>query len=139
MRATLVWGRVAWELCRLHYVTVNKARIHKARIMKLTIPVLALALSSLAPTAYAETVVINDRYIVCKDQVRGYFYRDSSRRTVFDVRWSDWSVRYLCEEEYDQTRVKAASLNFALQLDGASSLDFAEFLSGEGLGQCEAF
>ncbi|WP_299610805.1 hypothetical protein [uncultured Tateyamaria sp.] len=100
---------------------------------------LALVLSLFATSAVADLIVINGRYIVAKDSVRGYFYRQSDQRTVFDVRWNDWSTQYRCEDEYDRSRVEAASLNLVLQIGDARAMDFADFLESEGFVDCEKF
>ena len=89
---------------------------------------LALGFALLASSATAELIVINDRYIVAKNEVRGYFYRDRDKLTVFDIRWSEWSTQYRCQDKYDRTRVTAASLNFVVKMKDALSLDFGEFL-----------
>lgn len=100
---------------------------------------LAVMFSFFASSAFAELIVINGRYIVPKEAIRGYFYRESDQRTVFDIRWSDWSTQYRCEDLYDRTRVQAASLNFVLQIGEASALDFGEFLESEGFADCAKF
>ncbi|GGX54188.1 hypothetical protein GCM10007385_22990 [Tateyamaria omphalii] len=100
---------------------------------------LAVALSLLATSAMADLIVINGRYVVAKDSVRAYFYRQRDDRTVFDVRWSDWSTQYRCNDEYDGTRVEAASLNLVLQIGDARALDFGDFLDSEGFEGCEKF
>ncbi|MGL4238050.1 hypothetical protein [Tabrizicola sp.] len=87
----------------------------------------------------AEFVVINQRYVVSKETIRGYFYRDGEKQIVFDVRWSDWSTQYRCQNAYDETKVEAASLSLAVKLKEASTLDFGEFLEGEGFTACEKF
>jgi hypothetical protein len=87
----------------------------------------------------ADFVVINERYIVAKDSIRGYFYRESEKEIVFDIRWSDWSTQYMCQNAFDETQVKAASLNFAIQLQEASAIDFGEFLEAEGFTACKKF
>ncbi len=107
--------------------------------MKLRLSALVVVFSLLGSSAWAEMIVINGRYIVPKESVRGYFYRESDQHTVFDIRWSDWSTQYRCQDAYDQTRVMAASLNFIIQLDDASSLDFQDFLDGEGFTNCSKF
>lgn len=105
--------------------------------MKLTGLSLILLLS--ASSVAADLIVINDRYVVAKDDIRGYFYRDGSKLTVFDIRWSDWSTQYRCQDEYDSASVTAASLNFVVQMKDALSLNFAEFLKGEGFTDCQKF
>ncbi len=90
-------------------------------------------------SAFADMIVVNGRYIVAKESIRGYFYRQSDQRTVFDVRWSDWSTQYRCEDPYDRTRVEAASLNLVLQLGEARSVDFQDFLNTEGFVECTKF
>ncbi len=100
---------------------------------------LTLFFTIFASSAFADLIVINDRYMVAKDDVRGYFYRDRDRLTVFDIRWSDWSTQYRCQDQYDRTRVTAASLNFVLQMKEAQSMDFATFLEGEGFTDCKKF
>lgn len=99
----------------------------------------ALILCLQASGALADMIVINGRYVVHKEEVRGYFYRQSDQKTVFDIRWSDWSTQYRCDDTYDQTRVLAASLNFALQLDESDQLDFGDFLEREGFSGCAKF
>ncbi len=96
-------------------------------------------LGLLTTSAFADMVVINDRYVVAKDTVRGYFYRDRDRKTVFDIRWSDWSTQYRCNDTYDRTQVQAAMLNFALQMDKASAMDFQIFLDEQGFTDCAKF
>ncbi len=100
---------------------------------------LTLFFTIFASSAFADLIVINDRYMVAKDDVRGYFYRDRDKLTVFDIRWSDWSTQYRCQDQYDRTRVTAASLNFVLQMKEAQSMDFATFLEGEGFTDCKKF
>lgn len=100
---------------------------------------LSIVFAICASSAAADLIVINDRYIVAKDDVRGYFYRDRDRLTVFDIRWSDWSTQYRCQDEYDRDRATAASLNFVVQIKDALSLDFAKFLEGEGFADCKKF
>ncbi len=100
---------------------------------------LAIAFSLCASGASANLIVINDRYVVAKDSIRGYFYRDRNRLTVFDIRWSDWSTQYRCQDTYDRARVTAASLNFALKVKDALSLDFGDFLTEEGFSDCQKF
>ena len=107
--------------------------------MKLKISALAVVLSLLASNAFAEMIVINGRYVVPKDSIRGYFYRQSDQKTVFDVRWSDWSTQYRCKDLYDRTRVLAASLNFVIQVGEASALDFNDFLDSQGFAECAKF
>lgn len=107
--------------------------------MTFKLATVAVAFSLLATSAQAELIVINGRYVVAKDSVRGYFYRRNSQQTVFDVRWSDWSTQYKCDDDYDLTRVEAASLNLVLQIDEARSLDFKDFLESEGFAGCEKF
>ena len=109
--------------------------------MKFKFPALTVVFSLLASSALAEMIVINGRYVVPKDSVRGYFYRkgQSEKLTVFDVRWSDWSTQYRCQDRYDETRVEAASLNFVLQLSEARSLDFKDFLDSQGFAECSKF
>jgi hypothetical protein len=92
-----------------------------------------------ATSAAADHLVVNDRFIVAKDDVRGFFYRDGNRQTVLDIRWSDWSIKYRCNDEYDRDRVKAAMLNLVLQLDEARDLSFPDFLASEGFDGCESF
>ena len=99
---------------------------------------LTLALAVMGGAAAADMIVINGRYVVAKQDIRSYFYRDG-RATVFDVRWSDWSTRYKCQDEYDKAKVLAASLNLTLQLKDATDLDFGDFLSGEGFSDCQKF
>ena len=89
--------------------------------------------------AAADHIVINGRYIVAKADVRGYFYRQRDGSTVFDIRWSDWSTRYRCADNYDTARVAAALGNLALQLAEATTLDYVAFLEGEGFAGCEQF
>lgn len=105
--------------------------------MKLT--GLSLVLAVFASSAAADLIVINGRYMVSKDEVRGYFYRDRDKLTVFDIRWSEWSTQYRCKDEYDRESVTAASLNFVIQMKDALSLDFGEFLEGEGFTDCKKF
>ncbi|MCV3271003.1 hypothetical protein [Roseobacter sinensis] len=93
----------------------------------------------LASSAWADLIVINGRYVVPKESVRGYFYRQSNQQMVFDIRWSDWSTQYRCDDEYDQTRILAASLNFVMEVDEADALDFGEFLEGQGFNGCAKF
>ena len=100
---------------------------------------LALALTLVATSAVADLIVINGRYIVPKDGVRGYFYRQGDDRTVFDVRWSEWSTQYRCDDVYDRSRIEAAALNFVLQITDARALDFADFLETEGFSNCAKF
>ena len=107
--------------------------------MKFKFPVLAVVFSLFASGASAEMIVINGRYVVSKDSIRGYFCRQSNQQTVFDIRWSDWSTQYRCQDRYDKTRVKAASLNFVIQLSEASALDFKDFLDNEGFAECSQF
>ncbi|MEM6589314.1 MAG: hypothetical protein AAF641_12770 [Pseudomonadota bacterium] len=83
-------------------------------------------------------IVVNGRYIVAKDEIRGYFYRDG-RATVLDIRWSDWSTQYKCADDYDRARVQAAMLNLSLRLQDARSVDFGEFLQDEGFSDCGRF
>ena len=105
-------------------------------IMPIRLSVWTVFLSLLATNAFADMVVINDRYVVAKDTVRGYFYRDRDRKTVFDIRWSDWSTQYRCDDTYDRTRVQAAMLNFALQMDKTNAMDFQMFLEDQGFSGC---
>lgn len=105
--------------------------------MKLT--GLTLVFAIFASSAVAELIVINDRYIVAKDDLRGYFYRDRNKVTVFDIRWSDWSTQYRCQDEYDPDSVTAASMNLVLRIKDALSLDFGEFLESEGFTDCQKF
>ena len=107
--------------------------------MKLKLAALAFVCSLFATGASAEMIVINGRYVVPKDTVRGYFYRQSNQQMVFDIRWSDWSTQYRCQDEYDKARVLAASLNFTIQIGKSSALDFGEFLKSEGFAGCEKF
>lgn len=100
---------------------------------------LAIALSLCASAAQADMVVINGRYVIAKQDVRGYFYRQRDDRMVFDVRWSDWSTQYRCSDTYDRSRVEAAALNLILKLEDARALDFGEFLTSEGFADCEKF
>ncbi|WP_299674958.1 hypothetical protein [uncultured Roseobacter sp.] len=99
----------------------------------------AMVLSIFASGAAAEMVVINGRYIVAKESIRAYFYRERDNRVVFDVRWSDWSTQYRCEDTYDRAEVTAASLNLVLELGQTSALDFEEFLEAEGFTNCAKF
>lgn len=105
--------------------------------MKLT--AISLAFALIASGAAADLIVINDRYVVAKDDVRGYFYRDNNKLTVFDIRWSDWSTQYRCQNEFNRVGVTAASLNLVVQIKDALSLDFGEFLEGEGFTDCQKF
>ncbi|SHH92539.1 hypothetical protein [Marivita hallyeonensis] len=100
---------------------------------------LALLTSITATGAVAEMIVVNGRYVVPKDTVRGYFYRQSDQRMVFDVRWSDWSTQYRCDDEYDQDRILAASLNLNLKINSATDVDFEDFLKAEGFTGCAKF
>ncbi len=100
---------------------------------------IATALTLCASAAVADMVVINGRYVVAKEDVRGYFYRERDQTTVFDVRWSDWSTRYRCSDAYDRFGVEAAALNLVLKLQDARALDFGEFLTSEGFAECEKF
>ncbi|WP_147108934.1 hypothetical protein [Tateyamaria sp. syn59] len=100
---------------------------------------LAITLCLVATTGLADMIVINGRYIVPKDGVRGYFYRQSDDRTVFDIRWSEWSTQYRCDDDYDRSRVEAAALNFVLQIADARALDFGDFLESEGFANCAKF
>ena len=100
---------------------------------------LSLIFSIFASSVAADMIVINGRYMVAKNDVRGYFYRDSDGLTVFDIRWSDWSTQYRCQDEYDRDSVTAASLNFVVQMKDAQFLDFGEFLEGEGFTDCRKF
>ena len=105
--------------------------------MKLTL--LSIAFALCASSAAADLSVINERYIVARDDVRGYFYRENGKLTVFNIRWSDWSTKYRCQDEYDRTRVTAALLNLAIQMKDAVSLDFGEYLESEGFIDCKKF
>lgn len=107
--------------------------------MKRKILGLTILFAIFASEAIADLVVINGRYIVAKEDARGYFYRDRDKLTVFDIRWSDWSTQYRCDDQYDRERVTAASLNFVIQIKDAMSLDFGEFLEGEGFTNCQKF
>jgi hypothetical protein len=107
--------------------------------MKLKLPLLAAVFSLFATSAMAEMIVINGRYMVQKDQVRAYFYRERGKTVVFDVRWSDWSTQYRCQDKYDKPEVMAASLNFALKVGEQKSLDFLEFLKDQGFRGCKQF
>lgn len=107
--------------------------------MKSKFPALAVTLSLLATGVSAEMIVINGRYVVAKESIRGYFYRQNNQQTVFDVRWSDWSTQYRCEDLYDRTVVQAAALNFVLQIGEANSLDFGDFLEDQGFSGCAKF
>ncbi|MEM9577584.1 MAG: hypothetical protein AAF999_11295 [Pseudomonadota bacterium] len=107
--------------------------------MKVRVFGLALICALFASVAKAELMVINGRYVVAKEDIRGFFYRDRDGRTVFDVRWSDWSTRYQCQDAYDRTRVTAASLNLVIQVSDALSLDFGDYLAGEGFTECQKF
>ncbi len=107
--------------------------------MKFRFPALAVVFSLFASSALAEMVVINGRYIVSKDSVRGYFYKKNDQQTAFDVRWDDWSTQYECNNEYDEAKVMAASLNFVIQLSESKSMDFSDFLDSEGFENCEKF
>ena len=107
--------------------------------MTFKFPAWAVVFSLFATSAFAELIVINGRYVVPKDSVRGYFYRERDQNTVFDIRWSDWSTQYRCQDPYDRARVMAASLNFVLQIKDAQSLDFQEFLDNEGFADCAKF
>lgn len=107
--------------------------------MPANLSTLALVMGLFGTTAMADMVVVNGRYVVPKDTIRGYFYRQSDQRTVFDVRWSDWSTQYRCSTAYDRTVVQAALLNFVLQLKDATSLDFGDFLESEGFEDCRKF
>lgn len=109
----------------------------KERQMKLK--ALSLVFAVCASSAAADLIVINDRYVVPKEDVRGYFYRDRDSLTVFDIRWSDWSTQYRCADEYDRASVTAASLNLVVQMKDALSLDFGEFLESEGFTDCRKF
>ncbi|MEO0371764.1 MAG: hypothetical protein AAF231_09940, partial [Pseudomonadota bacterium] len=90
--------------------------------MQYILTAIALILSTFTTAAKADTIVVNGRYIVAKEDIRGYFYRDG-RATVFDIRWSDWSTQYKCADEYDRTRIEAAMLNLSLRLEDARSVD----------------
>jgi hypothetical protein len=105
--------------------------------MKLTL--LSIAFALCASSAAADLIVINERYIVARDDVRGYFYRENGKLTVFNIRWSDWSTKYRCQDEYDRTKVTAALLNLAIQMKDAVSLDFGEYLESEGFIDCKKF
>ncbi|MFT5785355.1 MAG: hypothetical protein ACI9KK_000701 [Ascidiaceihabitans sp.] len=107
--------------------------------MKFKFFTLTIIFSLFASIATAEMIVINGRYSVAKDSVRGYFYRQSNKQTVFDVRWSDWSTQYKCQDIYDDTKVMAASLNLAIQIGEARSLDFKEYLASQGFEGCSKF
>ena len=107
--------------------------------MRLKFAGLAIVLSVFATSAAADLMVINGRYMVAKEDIRGYFYRDRGKQTVFDIRWSDWSTQYRCADEYDQDRVLAASLNFVIQIKEARSMDFGAFLDSEGFLDCQKF
>lgn len=107
--------------------------------MKLRYAALAVVFSLFAANASAEMIVINERYVVPKDSIRGYFYRQNDQRTVFDVRWSDWSTQYRCEDTFDMTRVTAASLNLVIKIGEARALDFNDFLESEGFSGCSKF
>lgn len=89
--------------------------------------------------AAAEMIVINGRYTVAKDSVRGYFYRQSNKQTVFDVRWSDWSTQYKCQDTYEDTKVMAASLNLVIKIGENRALDFKDFLDSQGFEDCSKF
>ena len=107
--------------------------------MKLKFSAVAVAFSLFASGAQADMIVVNSRYVVAKDTIRGYFYRQNNKQTVFDVRWSDWSTQYRCDDDYDLTRVEAASLNLGLQIAEARSLNFKDFLESEGFVGCKKF
>lgn len=107
--------------------------------MKLKPTLLAVLFSLTATSAMAEMIVIDGRYIAQKDQVRAYFYRERGKNVVFDVRWSDWSTQYRCQDTYDKPKVLAASLNFALKVEEQRSLDFGEFLKDQGFRGCKKF
>ncbi|MGZ2259883.1 hypothetical protein [Roseobacter sp. A03A-229] len=107
--------------------------------MKIRLLAMAVGASLLASSVQAEMIVINGRYIVAKEAVRGYFYRENTQKTVFDVRWSDWSTQYRCEDTYDRSRIEAASLNLVLKIGEASFLDFEGFLESEGFVGCTKF
>ncbi len=66
--------------------------------MKLT--GLSLVFAVFASSAAADLIVINDRYMVAKGDVRGYFYRDADKLTVFDIRWGEWSRFFGWNEPY---------------------------------------
>lgn len=110
-------------------MTAMKAK-HLALVAALLLP---------ASTAAADHIVVNGRYIVAKADIRGYFYRERDQSTVFDVRWSDWSTRYRCDDAYDTAQVEAATGNLVLGLAGATSIDFGRFLEREGFIGCERF
>lgn len=107
--------------------------------MKRKCSVLAVMFCLLGSALQAEMIVINGRYVVAKEDVRGYFYRQSNQKTVFDVRWSDWSTQYRCEDRYDRSRVEAAALNLVLEIAEVRALDFQDFLESEGFAGCEKF
>ncbi len=107
--------------------------------MKSKLPALTVVFSLFASSALAEMIVINERYIVPKDSIRGYFYRQSDELTVFDISWSDWSTQYRCQDIYDGTKVMAASLNLVIAISEARALDFKEFLDGQGFMACSKF
>lgn len=107
--------------------------------MKRKLTLLAAVFSLFATSAMADMIVINGRHMAQKDQVRAYFYRERGKNVVFDVRWSDWSTQYRCEDTYDKPKVMAASLNFAMQIDEQRSLDFLEFLKDQGFRGCKQF
>ena len=109
--------------------------------MRRILVAMALMMTGLASAAHADLIVVNGRYIVEKDSVRAYFYRQRGQefQTVFDVRWSDWSTQYRCRNTYDQTLVLAASLNLVSEIKQSDVIDFGEFLTGQGFRDCEKF
>lgn len=107
--------------------------------MKVNFSILSVVFSLFTTSAQADMIVINGRYIVPKDSIRGYFYRRGEQHTVFDIRWSDWSTQYRCQDQYDKARVEAAALNFVIQIGEARSLDFKDFLDAEGFRECTKF
>ncbi|MFT5797310.1 MAG: hypothetical protein ACI84R_001368 [Candidatus Azotimanducaceae bacterium] len=107
--------------------------------MKFKFLTLTAVFSLFSSMAAAEMIVINGRYTVAKDSVRGYFYRQSNKQTVFDVRWSDWSTQYKCQDTYEDTKVMAASLNLVIKIGENRALDFKDFLDSQGFEDCSKF
>ena len=107
--------------------------------MSFKLPSLAVIFTLVASTAFADMIVVNERFIVAKDSIRGLFYRDSNRLTVLDIRWSDWSTKYRCQTDYERARATAAMLNMRLDLEDADAIDFGDFLESEGFKDCKRF
>lgn len=107
--------------------------------MKLKIFALFAVFVVYSQNAYAEMIVLEGRYITQKDEIRGYFYREKGKRVVFDIRWGEFSTKFRCQDEYDKAQVKAASLNFVLQVTESRALDLGEFLHDEGFRNCKKF